>query len=105
MNRKLKGLSSEQARLEVLAELATDRGLQTQTRRALGGKVPTRATSAKSLLISGSGIVLRADEHALAKSVMTEHDMQVILRRLDQLDEKILAFRIALEGVNLGSES
>lgn len=106
MNRELKKYSSEKSRLDFIESLHADRGIASSQRKALGSTArhAPRQQSAKALLVSGSGMILRADEQTLVKSIVTKHDYDQVQARLKALEEKILAMYVALETVQIESD-
>jgi beta-glucosidase-like glycosyl hydrolase len=56
-----------------------------------------RVSAPKTALVSGIGLVLKCDEAALVRQIVTTHDRDLIRKRLDEVVDKILAIQVALE--------
>lgn len=98
MSRMVKVIPSEALKIEAIAAIAKDRGIEAATAKALGrgGK---RVSSPKTQLVSGIGLLVNVDEAALVRSVLTRHDKVLIMERLELLTDKLLQLQVAMEQV------
>lgn len=96
MTRTVKSLPSEGARIEHIGSIAKQRGLEAAAKKVLG-KTIRRVSSPKQGLVIGIGQLLKVDEAALVRSIVTTHDRDEINRRLASLVDKVLAIQAAME--------
>jgi len=103
MTRMVKAIPSEGARIDAIAALAKERGIEAATKKAMG-KVTRRVSSPKTQLVSGIGLLVNVDEAALVRSILTRRDRDLVAERLQQLTDKVLAMQVALEQVSIPDE-
>jgi ParB-like chromosome segregation protein Spo0J len=96
MVRDVKALPSEGARIEFIGTVAEQRGIEAATRKALG-KAVNRVSSPQMALVSGIGKILKVDEAALVRNIVTVHDRDLVAKRCKLLEDKLLAILVALE--------
>ncbi len=95
IKRVLRALTSETARIEHIAAVAQTRTTQRITRRAAPGK-HSRVHSPKTAIAAGIGKLLAVDPGALARQVVTVHDRDALLGRLDAAEKKLALLRATL---------
>lgn len=101
MTRMVKAIPSEAQRIDAIAAIAKERGLEAATKKALGKTSgPGRRThSPKTQLVSGIGMLVSVDESALMKAILTKRDRDMVSERLKQLLAKVQAFQGAVNAL------
>lgn len=98
MIRQVKTQTSEAARIAVIGEIANERGIQAATKKVMG-KSAARVSSPKHDLVSSIGKLVRVDEAALVRQIVTQKDRDLILVRIKKLGEKLQALQVAVETI------
>jgi len=93
--REVKTRNSEGARIEYIGSVAKQRGIERAMKRATGREVG-RVSSPKQSLVAGIGKVLKVDEAALVRQIVTTTDRDLIRNRLAELEKKLAMFKLAL---------
>lgn len=96
MIRHCKTLGAEGARVEYIGSVAKTRGIEAATRKAVGRAIH-RVSSPKTALVTGIGQLMKVDEAALARQIVTVHDRDLVMQRLKLLEEKLLALQVAVD--------
>lgn len=97
MIRGIKAQSSEGARIDYIAEVAKERGLEQAARKIMSNTSLNRVSSPKQALVTGIGKLLKVDEAALMRAISTRHDRDLVNQRLQAVADKILAIQVAIE--------
>lgn len=93
--REVKARTSEGARIEFIGRIAKERGIEAATKKAMGRAVG-RVSSPKQSLVAGIGKVLKVDEAALVRQIVTTTDRDLIRTRLGELERKLIRLSLAL---------
>lgn len=96
MTRHVKALTSEGARIEYIGSVAKERGIEAATKRVTG-KALNRVSSPKNALVSAIGMLLKVNEDALVRQIVTTHDRNLINARIKLLEEKVLSLQVAMD--------
>ncbi len=100
MARMVKGIPSEGQRIDAIAAIARERGIEAATKRAMG-KVSRRVSSPKTQLVSGIGLLVNVDEAALARSILTKRDRDLVVERMEQLENKLHDLKVSIEQISI----
>lgn len=98
--REVKALNSEGARIEYIGRVAKERGIERATQKAMGRAV-SRVSSPKQSLVAGIGKVLRVDEAALVRQIVTTTDRDLIRVRLEEMERKLIRLKLALSTLDV----
>jgi hypothetical protein len=96
MTRGIKRQGSESQKIDFIGEIAKDRGLQ-QAQHKAAGRTLHRLNSPKIGLYQAIGKIANTDEAALIRNIKTRHDRDVMIERLKELEEKLLAIQVAVD--------
>lgn len=91
--RAIKSGKSEAQQLGIVAEQQRLLISENAAKSALAKRV----NSPKNALVAGIGLVLNVDPDALVSQIRTVHDRDVILKRVKDMEEKLLTLMIAME--------
>lgn len=91
--KEVKALVSESDQIKYVVELAERRKLEERTRRATGG---ARLSSSKNSLNTSIGKILHVDPAELARTVLTEGDLALLLKRIFECVDHLGALEAAL---------
>ena len=97
VTRLLRGLSSESARLEAVANVVNNRTPQATAHRAAPGK-HSRIHSPRVALAAGLGKVAAIDESALLRQLVTAHDREAVRKSIEKAEAKLHRLKLLLDG-------
>ncbi len=106
MIRDTKNLPSEQARLDHIAEIVKEREQEASIRNpgARGRGKGGHLASARQGLAAGIGKILAVDTLQLSRTIITPHDRDDVVKRLTQLQRKLVEIEIAMKNHELGED-
>jgi ParB-like chromosome segregation protein Spo0J len=98
MCRLIKEQRSEGARIEIIGQIATERGIEQAQQKALG-KVVRKKNQPKLSLVTGIGQIMAVDAAAMTRQILTTNDWQMTNAKVNEAMEKLLDIQVALEAM------